>query len=66
MLNLRYDPKYKEYLSEIEMMIPELTEVEIKMIKKFYRMDITPFEAVNKILDFKSSGYNTDYGFEED
>ena len=54
MLTYKNDPKFKEYVSNVESLIPELSKTEINLLKKYYKNGIEYEDAVCDMLDFGS------------
>ena len=52
MITFRNDKRFKQYLNDVERLMPELATAEINLLKKCYRRDLTPEEAVKELVDF--------------
>ena len=53
MLTYKNDSKFKKFVSDVEKLIPELTNVEINLLKKCYRKGMTAVDAANELVSFK-------------
>ena len=68
-INYKTDIKFNEYLSEIEKAIPNITSVELGVIKKCFKKGLTTNETINTIVDFgikteHKNNFDIDYDFE--